>query len=254
MTCTRCGGQIPAGTHLCTACGAAALPPGPARSGRHIAIAVAALVVAAAITGTAVAFAHSGVARRAAGRVPAGQHRTPGTVATMPQAGDAPTPGSGAATPVSPATSPATGPSASPSGSAGAAGPLVAVAPTAAAGPHEVAVLAFLTRYFTAINHHRYRAYLRLYSRQSRGRLSAAQFEAGYGTTRDARPTLVGLDAPGRGQLAATVMFTSHQRADTSPQHAACVRWTITLYLVRDGRRYVLGDPPADYAASGRPC
>jgi hypothetical protein len=170
----------------------------------------------------------------------------------MPQAGDAPTPDPGAATPVSPATSPATGPPASPSASPRA--PLVAVAPAAAAGPHEVAVLTFLTRYFTAINHHRYRAYLRLYSRPSRGSLSAAQFEAGYATTRDIGPTLVSLDAPGRGQLAATVTFTSHQRADTSPQHAACVRWTITLYLIRDGRRYVMGDPPADYAASGRPC
>jgi len=242
MTCTRCGSQMAPGGHLCASCGAAALPAGPVvHGGRHIAIAVAALVVAAAITGTAVAFARSGP-QPAGRRAMAGQPRTPGSLASMPEAGEVPAPVSPA--PVSPASSPAASPS----------GPLVGVDPAAAAGPHEGAVLAFVTRYFTAINHHRFRAYLRLFSRESRSGLSAGKFRGGYGTTTDVTPKLVKLESDGSRRLAATLTFTSHQRADTSPLRAACVHWTITLYLVRDGRQYVIGNPPADYAATGRAC
>ena len=48
--------------------------------------------------------------------------------------------------------------------------------------------------------------------------------------------------------------FTSRQAAADSPAHAACVRWQITIYLVRQDGRYVIGNPPPNYAAADRAC
>jgi hypothetical protein len=105
-----------------------------------------------------------------------------------------------------------------------------------------------------AINDHDYRAYLHLFSPESRGALSGAGFQAGYGTTRDSAERLTELAATTPGRLAATVTFTSHQSPASSPAHAGCLRWNITVYLVRRGGRYVIGNPPADYYAKDQPC
>jgi hypothetical protein len=105
-----------------------------------------------------------------------------------------------------------------------------------------------------AINDHDYRAYLHLYSPETRRALSWARFQAGYGTTHDSAERLTELAATAPGQLAATVTFTSHQSPASSPPHAGCLRWNITVYLVRRGVRYVIGNPPADYYARDQPC
>jgi hypothetical protein len=133
----------------------------------------------------------------------------------------------------------------------------VTIAPAARQQPHATAVGAFLTRYFRAINHHNYHAYLRLFSPASRPALSGASFMAGYGTTHDSAPKLTSLAPAGLRQLAATVTFTSHQDATTSPEHASCLRWRITVYLIRHGgrqERYYVGNPPAAYSANDRAC
>jgi hypothetical protein len=258
MTCTRCGHLMMDGTYLCASCWVAALPADQPRGGRQLVIAVAALVVAAAIAGTAVAFArfwpHPGSGRAAAAQqqVPAAQLQGPGIAAMMPAAGAAPAIGPGGAAALGPAVSLAPGRIAR--RLARHSGPLVAVIPMAAGGPHEDAVLTFLTRYFTAINRHRYRAYLRLFSPESRSSLPGTQFSAGYQPTRNVRPTLIGLKRGGPGRLAATVAFTSHRRGGSIAPRAACVHWIITLYLVRDGRRYVIGNPPAGYVANRQAC
>jgi hypothetical protein len=133
----------------------------------------------------------------------------------------------------------------------------VLVAPPARQQPDAQPVSRFLSRYFRAINHHDYPAYLRLFSPASRAALSQSSFLAGYGSTRDSAPRLAGLQAAGPRQLAATVTFTSRQDAAASPEHEGCLRWRITVYLIRhDGRheRYFIGNPPAGYTARNHAC
>ncbi|HEY1641499.1 MAG TPA: hypothetical protein VGG35_12475 [Streptosporangiaceae bacterium] len=133
----------------------------------------------------------------------------------------------------------------------------VRVAPAARRQPGARPVSRFLSRYFRAINHHDYPAYLRLFSPASRAALSQSSFLAGYGSTRDSAPRLVTLQAAGRRQLAATVTFTSRQDAAASPEHEGCLRWRITVYLIRRGgqhERYFIGNPPAGYTARDHAC
>jgi hypothetical protein len=130
----------------------------------------------------------------------------------------------------------------------------VTVEPAVAAGPHAAAVAAFLNRYFTAINRHRYTAYERLFSPALRGGLSAAAFSSGYGTTKDSAETLHSIDVIAAGQLNALVTFTSHQQAASSPTHSSCTAWSISLYLIRQGHRYLLEAPPSGYQASYHAC
>jgi hypothetical protein len=196
----------------------------------------AALVVVLAAGGAVFAFV------RAGGRRPPATGRAPGLSDRSRAASDAarsaaPMPGRGL-----------------PAGGTGAAGPTVAMGAMARARPHAAAADAFLASYFTAINHHDYRAYLHLFSPDSRRGLSVAGFQDGYGTTRDLAERLQALTAAGPGQLAATVAFTSHQSPASSPAHATCLRWRITVYLVGRGGRYVIGNPPAGYYATYRSC
>jgi hypothetical protein len=63
-------------------------------------------------------------------------------------------------------------------------------------------------------------------------------FGTGYQSTRDSRARLTGLAATGPEGLAAMVTFVSHQNPADSPDHAACDRWHITLFLKSDGHDY----------------
>ncbi len=131
---------------------------------------------------------------------------------------------------------------------------LVTVAPAAATAPHEAAVVAFLNRYFHAINSHRYSAYKKLFSPSLRSGLTAAAFSSGYGTTRDSAATLRSISVTTAGELNALVTFTSHQLAADSPTSSTCTAWTISLYLSKSGLRYVLQTPPAGYQPTFRSC
>jgi hypothetical protein len=203
------------------------LPDRDLHSGRWIALtaAMAVLVMAAAAVTLAMAYgrADSGNPQPDARAKPSG-----------PPAGRSP-------------TAPRTGPTALASGN-------VAVAAGAAASPHARPVVSFLTRYFAAINHHDYRAYLRLFSHTDRGSLTPAAFSAGYGSTRDSLATLRHIGVVRPGQLAAVVTFTSHQRPGQSPSHSACTRWRISVYLILESTGYLLQTPPSRYQASFRAC
>jgi hypothetical protein len=141
---------------------------------------------------------------------------------------------------------------------AGAGRPAVVMAPAVRDRPGARPASRFLARYFQAINHHDYQAYLRLFAPASRAALAQGGFLAGYGSTHDAAARLIRLTSAGPGQLAATVTFTSHQDASASPAHASCLRWRITVYLLRHGGtrpgRYFIGTPPAGYAAREHAC
>ena len=204
--------------------------PGPgAHSGRWIALTAAMAVLVMAAAAVALALGN--------GRTPGG---SPQADARAQQSGPAAEP-----SPTAPDQTQAT---------ALATGRRVAVAAGAATAPDARPVVSFLTRYFTAINDHDYRAYLRLYSPAIRGSLTPKAFSAGYGTTRDSLATLRHIGVIGLGQLVAVVTFTSHQQPGQSASRSACTRWRISLYLIRAGGGYLLQTPPTGYLASFRAC
>ena len=93
-----------------------------------------------------------------------------------------------------------------------------------------------LDSYFSAINRHDFQAYSSLFIPAIR--VSLHNFGAGYQSTRDSRARLTGLAVTGPQGLAAMVTFVSHQNPADSPDHAACDRWHITLFLKHDGGGY----------------
>jgi hypothetical protein len=198
-------------------------------SGRWIALTAAAAVVVIAGASVTLATEHQGGNRpgtttRTGGRAPAAGSRRPG-----------------------PARHPGSAPGRH-------AKKLVVLTKQAAKAPDAHPVSAFLTRYFTAIDHHSYTAYRSLYSPLLRPELSAAAFTAGYGTTKDSRAVLRSIFGALPGHVHAVVSFTSHQSAADSPTHTSCTTWTISLYLVRSGASYVIISPPRDYQPSFRAC
>ncbi len=131
---------------------------------------------------------------------------------------------------------------------------LVTIEPSAAGESTAPAVVGFLAKYFTAINHHDFAAYRRLFSTSLRGGLSSAAFGRGYGTSRDSLVTLHSVSSAGTAELDAAVTFSSRQQPADSPTHSACTAWVISLYLIKEGRNYVLVSPPAGYQASFSDC
>jgi hypothetical protein len=97
-------------------------------------------------------------------------------------------------------------------------------------------VIMLLDSYFSDINQHDFPAYSRLFIPAIRATMH--NFDAGYQSTRDSRARLTGLAATGPEGLAAMVTFVSHQNPADSPDHAACNRWHITLFLKSDGHDY----------------
>lgn len=130
----------------------------------------------------------------------------------------------------------------------------VAVASGLAANLAEPAVATFLNRYFTAINHHDYHAYLALLGPVLRNKETQAAFDSGYRSTTDFAETLTGITPTGDGGQAATVTFTSKQNPADSITKTACTHWTITLYLQPNGSSYLDGPAPSGYHASYQAC
>jgi hypothetical protein len=127
----------------------------------------------------------------------------------------------------------------------------VSVSPAAAGQPGEPQVVSFLRSYFTAINHHNYGQYASLVT--SAQRPTPAQFQSGFGTTRDSHATLTGLSPTGTG-VAANVTFTSHQQPSASPTGTSCTAWHITLFLESRGGGYRIGPAAPGYHARYRAC
>jgi hypothetical protein len=130
---------------------------------------------------------------------------------------------------------------------------VVAMAPGLSQAPDAAQVDGFLVSYFTAINAHDYQQYTRLLVPARRAQLSAAAFARGYGTTTDTGASLVGISRTGPG-VAATVTFTSEQRAAPGADATGCTYWDITLYLERRGGALLIGIPPAGYHAYHHSC
>jgi hypothetical protein len=220
---------------------------GPGQRNRILVVAVVVVAVAAAGGALAVLQNH-GHAR--AGAQPTHQASTTAAQSAAPAQG---TPAPSGSAVVPPSSGPANSPPVSPTtGGGGSTG--VAVAPSAASNPAAPQVVAFLNRYFTAINQHDYAAFAHLLDQQLLRQMPAAAFDSGYATTTDSGETLTGIADTGSGGVAATVTFTSHQQPAESIDDSACTSWAITLYLVPNGTGYLISEPPPGYHASYQAC
>jgi hypothetical protein len=130
----------------------------------------------------------------------------------------------------------------------------VQVVPAAANDPAEPQVLAYVTRYFNAINAHDYNAYYRLLDAQEQAGESRASFDSGYATTKDSHEVLTGIEDTGGGDVTANLSFTSRQNPSNSVDSSACNTWQISLYLVPQGSGYVQTAPPSGYHSSYGDC
>jgi len=170
-----------------------------------------------------------------------------------PLAGPAPGPTapavpSGAAAPSGSPSPPPPSPSANP-GQA-----VVTVAGAASQDASASSVAAFLAEYFTAINLHHYHAYKVLHDLQQQQGLSRAGFNSGYQGSRDSAIRLVNIVTASDGDTQAVLKFTSHQAPTLADNEEPCTKWSISLFLVREGSGYLLDAPPPGYLAASAPC
>jgi hypothetical protein len=115
-------------------------------------------------------------------------------------------------------------------------------------------VLAFLDRYFSAINRHDYSAYQRLLGPQMRAQIPRSRFDAQVATTADSDAVLTGIRHTQSQLIAASITFTSHQDLADSATDSRCTDWTITLYLQSAGSSFLMEVPPPSYSALSAAC
>jgi len=162
-------------------------------------------------------------------------------------------PTSGASSPAASATGSASAPaSASPTTSPTGGTSTVAVSSSAAANPSAPQVQALVERYFGAINSHDYAAYNGIHDAKSQ--MAQSTFDSGYATTTDSAEELTAISDAGGGELAATLSFVSHQDPAKSINNSSCTKWTIMLYLLPQGNRYLITSTPPGYHAAYAGC
>jgi hypothetical protein len=216
-------------------------PPGRARRrpGHRAQITSAALAAVALLAGVFAAWAAFGHHQAGPGSRLAGRQTTAARRASPAPSGRAIPSRSASASPVAPA----------PRGGA----TVVTMAPGVSQVPDAAQVDGFLVSYFAAINAHDYEQYARLLIPARRARLTPAEFARGYGTTTDTGASIVGISPTGSG-VAATVSFTSQQRAAPGADVTGCTYWDITLYLRKQDGGLLIGNPPAAYHAYHHSC
>jgi hypothetical protein len=123
-----------------------------------------------------------------------------------------------------------------------------------ASDPAAPRVVAYLDRYFSAINSHDYNAYQSLLDAGQQAQDPRSAFDSGYATTRDSSEVLTGIEETGGGRLTANVTFTSRQSPGSSVDGSACNNWQVSLYLVPRGSGYVKTATPPGYQARYTDC
>jgi hypothetical protein len=215
--------------------------PPPGGRGKAVLAVLAAVVVLAAGGGVALWVTH--------------RHHA-GNGAPSAQPGPSGTGSQGSHGPSSPAQSPtpAPTPTPTPTTTPTSSGSLVTVAPGVAQEPDASQVESYVISYFTAINNHSYQQYLALLDRKMRRHESPQKFSSGYHSTTDSRAVLSAISSIGPGRVGAAVTFTSHQLPADSASKTACTDWSITLHLIKQGGRFVLGPSPPGYQAVYHAC
>jgi hypothetical protein len=84
---------------------------------------------------------------------------------------------------------------------------------------------------------------------------TAETFSQGFGSSADSDEILVAINPATNGDTAATLTFTSHQKASQAQgSTGTCTDWNITLFLEPDGTGYLIGDQPSTYHAKYSSC
>ncbi len=193
---------------------------------------------------------------RGAGPSPAAS-QSPGASVATPGSGSA---GGGGAGSGGSGGSPSGQPTPSPEPAAGSTPPvaakgLVRINSPVAADPRASAVLAFVRRYFTAINDHSFERYAKLFSASLRSDESSAAFERDFGSSADSAATVIKIFTSGTGLTGAQITFTSHQKPSQSPTGTeSCTDWNITLFLEDSSGHYLISQAPPGYAPTDRAC
>jgi hypothetical protein len=126
------------------------------------------------------------------------------------------------------------------------------LAPAAVRYPGAAAIQTVVNRYFQAINGRDYAAYQ---ATQSPGiAMTASQFRAGFGSTRDSYVHITGITTMPGGQPAADVTFTSRQQPQDGPEGESCTNWHVTMYFDGSTGTYTIGAPPNGYKAAYQAC
>jgi hypothetical protein len=227
----------------------ASTPAGPRRrsvGGRSTAFIIVGVVVALAAGGGAYALVS----------------RSPGHATAQPPARPAVTVPASAAASIAPSSSSPTAsasaaPSLSPTATATpspAQTGTVRAAPGVVGNPAEPQVDAYLNRYFNSINTRNYSEYNSLLDAQKQQADSRSGFDSGFATTKDSNEVLTGIVDTGGGSLTANVSFTSRQSPADSIDQSACNNWQLSVFLVSQGKGYVMTAAPAGYRASHTDC
>lgn len=187
--------------------------------------------------------------------------RSHGHATAQPPSTPVATVGAGTAPAVQASASPTEFASASPSASPSASATptptqtgTVRVAPGVAGNPAEPQVEAYLNRYFNSINTRNYSEYNSLLDAQKQQADSRANFDSGFGTTKDSNEVLTGIEDTGSGNLTANVSFTSHQSPAESVDDSACNNWQLSLFLAPQGNSYVMTTTPTGYQVAYTDC
>jgi hypothetical protein len=151
-----------------------------------------------------------------------------------------------AASPAAAAPSPAPAPS-----TAGS----VTVSAGAAQNPAATAIATFVSQYFSAINSHNFQAYDSLLTPQNQQGQTKETFSQGFGSSADSDEILVAINPATNGDTAATLTFTSHQKASQAQgDTGTCTDWNITLFLESNGTGYLIDQSPSTYHSQYKSC
>jgi hypothetical protein len=151
-----------------------------------------------------------------------------------------------------PATAPTISPTTGTTPSAGAG--LVVLAPGIVHDSLTSRVVAFVNKYFTAINEHSFRKYDALLDPTMQQNETAQSFHAGFRTTTDSVAMITAISTVSPGVVGATMTFVSHQSPADSATGTACTDWNITLYLQDYTGQYRLRSAPPGYHSAFKAC
>lgn len=134
--------------------------------------------------------------------------------------------------------------------------PAVELTPDAAAHPQDETVRQLLQRYFDSINGRDYNGWKTTVSRQRIQGKTQNEWLKEYRSTRDGSILVYRIEAARGDGMEVLVAFSSTQDPSDAPVGLPerCVRWRLTLPLVRDGGQWKIDALPLGTAAEHAKC
>jgi hypothetical protein len=128
----------------------------------------------------------------------------------------------------------------------------VSLAPPAALHPAAALIAPVIVAYFRAINSRDYAGYLA--TQDAGNAMTAEQFQTGFRSTRDSNVLVTSIAIAPDGRPAADVTFTSRQQPQDGPGGESCTDWHLTMFFDDRAGTYALGTPAPGYHATYQAC